>query len=90
MHLGDGPLDQTPAWMLDGDFAVQVLMWNPQVFPGQPEQYTAGLYVSIQPDGSVLTAPYGTDLGGMAVWHEIDTNAAGQRVIRFPFSIPGF
>ena len=89
-HLGDGPVGQTPAWILDGDFAVQVLMWNPEVFPGQPEQYTAGLYVSIQPDGSVVTAPFGTDQGGMAVWHEIDTNAAGQRVIRFPFSIPGF
>ena len=51
--VGDIPLDQPPAWMLDGDFAVQVLMWNPEVFPGQPEQYTAGLYVSIQPDGTV-------------------------------------
>ena len=38
---------------------------------------------------TVLTAPYGTDLGGMQIWHEIDTNAAGQKVIRFPFSIPG-
>ena len=75
--------------MLDGDFAVQVLMWNPEVFPGQPEQYTAALYVSIQPDGTLLTRPYGTDQGGMQIWHEIDTNAAGQTIIRFPFSIPG-
>jgi hypothetical protein len=81
--VGDVPLDQPPTWMLDGDFAVQVLMWNPQDFPAQPEQYTAGLYVSIQPDGSVVTTPYGTDQGGMEVWHEVDTNAAGQRVIRF-------
>jgi hypothetical protein len=88
--LGDGPAGTTPEWMLDGDFALQVLMWNPEVFPGQPEQYTAGLYVSIQPDGSVVTTPFGTDLGGMQVWHEIDVNAAGQRVIRFPFLIPGF
>jgi hypothetical protein len=70
--------------------AYEVLMWNPEVFPGQPEQYTAGLNVSIQPDGSVVTARYGTDVGGMAIWHEIDTNVAGQTVIRFPFSIPGF
>ena len=75
---------------LHGHFAVQVLMWNPQVFPAQPEQYTAGLYVTIQPNGTVLTAPYGTDVGDMEVWHEIDTNAAGAQVIRFPFTIPGF
>jgi hypothetical protein len=37
----------------------------------------------------VLTQLYGTDQGGVEIWHEIDTNAAGQRVIRFPFSIPG-
>ena len=30
-----------------------------------------------------------TDLGGLQIWHELDTNAAGQPVIRFPFSIPG-
>ena len=38
--VGDGPVGITPAWMWDGDFAVQVLMWNPEVFPGQPEQFT--------------------------------------------------
>ena len=30
-----------------------------------------------------------TDVGGLEIWHEIDTNAAGQQVIRFPFLIPG-
>ena len=80
----------SPAWMLDGQFAVQVLMWNPQVFPGLPEQYTAGLFVTVQPNGRVLTVPYGTDQGGLQVWYELDTNAQGQTVIRFPFSIPGF
>ena len=79
-----------PAWMLDGHFAVQVVMWNPQVFPGMPEQCTAGLYVHVQPDGTVITTPYGTDVGGLNIWHEIGTDADGQKVIRFPFSIPGF
>jgi hypothetical protein len=75
--------------MLDGQFAVQVVMWNPMVFPGLPEQCTAGLMVSVQPDGSVLTAPYGTSVGGLQIGYEIDTNADGDPVIRFPFSIPG-
>ena len=75
--------------MLDGQLAVQILMWNPKEFPGLPEQYTAGLFVTVQPDGTVLTAPYGTSIGGLQIWHEIDTNAQGKKVIRFPFSIPG-
>ena len=48
------------------------------------------LFVTIRADGSVLSAPYGRSVGGLQVWHELDTNAAGQKVIRFPFSIPGF
>lgn len=78
-----------PEWMLDGHFAVQVLMWNPQVFPGLPEQWTAGLYLTLTPDGSVLAEPYGASVGGLQIGYELDTNAAGQPVIRFPFSIPG-
>jgi len=88
-----GPMRTTlakpPRWLLDGQFAVQVMMWNPVAFPGLPEQCTAGLFVVVQPDGTVHTEPYGTSVGGLEIWHEIDTNAAGQKVIRFPFSIPG-
>ena len=82
-------LSNSPEFMQDGSFAIQVLMWNPQVFPGMPEQYTGGLQVNIAPNGKVSTAPYGNDLGGLDVWHEIGRNAEGQPVIRFPFSIPG-
>ena len=79
-----------PEWMKDGEFAIQVFMWNPQVFPALPEQYPVALYVSIQPDGTVLSVPCGGSLGGLAVWHELGTNSAGQKVIRFPFSIAGY
>ena len=85
-----GPVGDSPAWMASGSFAVQVLMWNPQVFPYLPEQSTPGLHVYLMADGTVRTVPFGTSVGGLDVWHEIDTNAAGQKVIRFPFSIPGF
>ena len=76
--------------MTDGRFAVQVVMWNPSVFPGMPEQFTAGLYVQVQADGSVVATPYGDDQGGLEIWHEVTTDDDGQPVIRFPFSIPGF
>lgn len=86
----NGPItaDPTPEWMADGEFAVQVVMWNPGVFPQLPEQYTYSLYVKINPDGTVLSRPM-SPTTGMEVWTELDTNADGQPVIRFPFSIPG-
>jgi hypothetical protein len=86
---GTGAGGVPPEWMLDGQFSVQIVMWNPQVFPGLPEQFTAALYVTVSPDGTVHTEPFGTSVGGLEIWHEIETNAAGETVIRFPFSIPG-
>jgi hypothetical protein len=68
---------------------VQVLMWNPTVFPGQPEQFSTGLLVQILPGGDVVTAPYGTPVGGIDIWAEVSINAQGQKVLRFPFSIDG-
>ena len=75
-------------WMWDGEFTLQVLLWNPGVFPELPEQYSAGLYVRVKPDGSVVTRPYGTGTG-IEVWAETEVNAEGQPVVRFPFTIPG-
>jgi len=83
-------LSSSPEWMQDGEFAVQVVMWNPAVFPGMPEQFSAGLLVQIKPNGHVVTMPYGNNVGGLQVWHEIGHNKDGKPVIRFPFSIPGF
>jgi subtilisin-like proprotein convertase family protein len=80
---------ESPAWMASGQFAVQVLMWNPQVFPFLPEQSTSGLHVYIMADGTVRTVPFGTDVGGLTISHELGENAAGQRTISFPFAIPG-
>ena len=84
------PATDVPPWMWDNRFTVQVLMWNPEVFPGLPEQYTGALAVHVGLDGSVATRPYGTTVGGLDIWHEVVLNEDGQRMIRFPFSIPGF
>jgi len=70
-------------------FAVQVVMWNPYVFPGQPEQWTPGLEVEVLPSGRVRTTQYGSSTG-MDIWAEVVTKRDGTRVVRFPFSIPGF
>ncbi len=80
--LEDDPLPQV--------FFAQVLMWNPQAFPGNPEQYTQGLAVTVMPNGRVFTVPYGTSDGGLELWAETEWNDQGQKVLRLPFSIPGF
>ena len=71
-------------------FAVQVVMWNPWVFPGQPEQSSPVLQVDVMSNGRVRTMQHGTGVGGMEIWHEVVTEADGSKAIRFPFSIPGF
>ena len=70
------------------EFVVQVIMWNPTVFPANPEQYSNALAVKIMPNGRVFTIPFG-ETDGMEVWAEVGYNAEGQRVISFPFSIEG-
>jgi len=80
----------SPSWMLDGHLVVQILLWNPAVFPAQPEQYSAGLAVQVLPNGKILTTPYGTSQGGIDVWAEVYTNSQGKKMLRFPFSIVGF
>ncbi len=82
VSLEDDPLPQV--------FFAQVLMWNPQVFPSNPEQYTHGLAVTVMPNGRVFTAPYGNSDGGLTLWAETEWNDQGQKVLRLPFSIPGF
>lgn len=85
---GVNPNAGVPEWMLDGEFAVQVLMWNPGVFPGLPEQFTQGLQVQILDNGRVVTQPFGATVGGLGIQHEI-TTVNGKRYISFPFVIPG-
>jgi hypothetical protein len=81
-------MEDIPPWMWDSSFSVQVLLWNPAVFPAQPEQYSHGLKVYVAPDGSISTRGYGTGTG-ISVWAETGVNANGQPVVRFPFLIPG-
>ncbi len=92
--LGANVLDDldisTFADPLPKQFTAQVLMWNPQVFPSNPEQFTHGLVVRVQPSGRVVTVPYGTSDGGMELWAETYWDDRGRKVLRLPFSIPGF
>lgn len=70
-------------------FYAQVVMWNPGLFPENPEQSTHGLAIAVM-NGQVFAQPYGDSDGGMEIWAETEWNDEGQKVLRLPFSIPGF
>jgi hypothetical protein len=64
----------------------QVLMWNPEVFPQNPEQSSNGLVVTTWSNGTVSTMPYGLQ-DGMALWLRVFRNADGVDVYQLPFGI---
>ena len=74
--------------MWDGHFTVQILMWNPTVFPTIPEQLCKGLHVTMWSDGTTTAERYGSK-DGITIYMET-YSLNGKRHVRFPFSIDGF
>ena len=72
-----------------GEFAAQLLLWNPPVFPTNPEQYSHGLDVTMWSDGRVTVQQYGTN-DGLHITMEVYRAPDGKRYVRFPFTIDGF
>ena len=70
-------------------YSVQVVMWNPEVFPANPEQYTDVLNVTVWLSGRVTTTSAGS-ADNMNLWYEVVDTVEGYKYIRFPFSINGF
>jgi hypothetical protein len=74
--------------VLVGEFAVQTVMYNPQIFPDNVEQSTPGLYVKVWSNGEVTTVPFGTR-DGMSIRVRTHTTRDGRHFYAFPFSIDG-
>ena len=85
---GPGSLLSGPGWLNGGSFSVQVLMWNPALFPNRPIQWSNGLAVDIDRAGRINSVPFGSTTG-MGVWVESSLDETGKRTLRFPFSLPG-
>ena len=69
--------------------SVQVLMWNPRVFPQNPEQYSPGLDVSVWPDGTVTTEKFGNH-DGIDLEAEIVARTPNSITLKIPFVVEGF
>jgi hypothetical protein len=70
-------------------FAVQVLMWNPEVFPSNPEQNSYVMSVVVWANGAVQTALSGTR-DNIDITSETFYGNDGTHYLRFPFVIHGF
>lgn len=69
-------------------FYVQVVMYNPQMFPTNPEQWSRALRVVPRPDGTLETSYYG-QANGIGIRARTFTTPQGQLRMDFPFSIWG-
>ncbi len=67
-------------------FAAQVVMYNPEVFPGNPEQSSNGILVHINRRGQVNYVPFGS--GTMSIWPQTGLNGNGETTLTFPFTMP--
>lgn len=67
-------------------FAAQVVMFNPEVFPGNPEQSSNGILVNINRRGQVNYVPFGN--GTMSIWAQTGVNGNGETTVTFPFTMP--
>lgn len=66
----------------------QVVMWNPVVFPNNPEQWTEGVEITVYPNGNSVSRLYGQP-DGMHIQTEITRNPDGTVTVRLPFEIEG-
>jgi len=96
IRLPDGParhMTRTDGTHAQGATAgtrmfVQVVMWNPDQFAGNPEQSTNGLELAIFSDGTYTATPYGSS-DGMNLQCQTVTMADGRRFAQLAFTING-
>lgn len=67
---------------------VQVLMYNPVIFPNNPSQWSKPMKVTLAPNGT-LTTEYSGNSNGIGVRAMMFVDSSGQTRIRFPFRIRG-
>ena len=64
----------------------QVLMWNPEHFPSNPEQSSNRLTITVWSNGTASASPFGAQ-DGMVVWLDVFEGRDGRLRYRLPFGI---
>lgn len=92
--VGEGylfPTDSTSQSLFPNErteLAVQIVMYNPQVFPTNPEQHSQVCEVIVLPSGQIVTVLSG-DKDGINISANIFQGARGDWFVEFPFTIDG-
>jgi hypothetical protein len=76
-----------PVSALPPQFTMQVVMYNPTVFPQNPDQWSQAL--TVHNNGGVITGTLGGTLNGIHVQAQLYSAPDGTQRIRFPFTIDG-
>jgi hypothetical protein len=74
--------------IITGPRYVQVVMYNPLIFPNNPSQWSRAMRLNFEPSGNISTTHLGTR-NGISVRLQTITDIHGQRFMRFPFTIDG-
>jgi hypothetical protein len=69
-------------------YVAQVVMWNPGVFPQNPEQ-GSNIVTFVIPTSGRIQAHYSGAQDGMDLQCETIMGADGKRYLSFPFTIDG-
>jgi hypothetical protein len=69
-------------------WVAQVIMWNPEIFPGNPEQSSNSVTFMIPSSGRVVGQSGGSANGMHLKWATV-TDEDGERYLTFPFTIDG-
>jgi hypothetical protein len=78
-----------PVQFLPSSFFVQVVMYNPEIFPQNPSQWTQAMQVNWNAAANQITTSYTGDFNGMGVRAVRFTDGQGVQRVRFPFTING-
>ena len=70
-----------------GELYVQVLLWDPGQFPGNPEQWSKGMRVTLWSHGRVTVSRYGTR-DGISIGARV-TRQNRKSFVSFPFTLLG-
>jgi hypothetical protein len=68
--------------------SVQVVMYNPDIFPNNPTQWSQRMQVNIDGSGAILPSYYGTS-NGITIQAETFVDGNGLTRMRFPFVVAG-
>ena len=78
-----------PVALLPSSFFVEVVMFNPEIFPQNPSQWSQAMQVNWNAAANQITTSYAGTFNGMGIRAVRFTDGQGVQRVKFPFTING-